>query len=405
MGGWYTAPQPKQKRWSNSMRLKIILPEVKPDQYEKPTQCPHPGCKGRRFHLRQEVDKNVRDTKQTLVKARRYECLLCHRTFRVYPQGIRSKSISQRLAGAAVMMYLLGMSYGAVEIMTTALGFPVGKSSVYRAVQAAAEKVPGLKQKKLVKGYRTKAVGADLTSVRCNGKWLTLGISVDAVHGMTLTIDKLSAEDAETLKEWLEPIVDAVDADILVTDDADALKNAADDIGLAQQVCKSHVGNNTDQLVDELSALIHNRKDASLESIGITPEQALADLAKLKKFIHSRQPDEQVEIERLFERYAHARKPRKGSYSIAYRMRNLFLDRWNLWPRLTFYRTWKDEHGNEILDGTNNACERCIGWSIKERYRTMRGYKREQSALNVSRLIAAANNSRSRGLKLASLIA
>jgi len=35
----------------------------------------------------------------------------------------------------------------------------------------------------------------------------------------------------------------------------------------------------------------------------------------------------------------------------------------------------------------------------------MRGYKREQSALNVSRLIACAGNHLSRGLDLASLIA
>jgi hypothetical protein len=61
----------------------------------------------------------------------------------------------------------------------------------------------------------------------------------------------------------------------------------------------------------------------------------------------------------MYDRYAQARKPSKGQkYSIAFRMRNLFLDRWNLWPRLTFYRTWKDEYGNLSLDGTNNHCER-----------------------------------------------
>jgi hypothetical protein len=86
-------------------------------------------------------------------------------------------------------------------------------------------------------------------------------------------------------------------------------------------------------------------------------------------------------------------------------MRNLFLDRWNLWPRLSFYRTWKDEFGNVILDGTNNDCERCIGWAIKERYRTMRGYKRAQSALNLCRLIAFAGIHMAHGLKLADLIA
>jgi hypothetical protein len=85
-------------------------------------------------------------------------------------------------------------------------------------------------------------------------------------------------------------------------------------------------------------------------------------------------------------------------------MRNLFLDRWNLWPRLTFYRTWKDSNGHPILDGTNNADERAIGWWVKERYRTMRGYKRERSALNVSRLIAYCGNHLSEGLNLATFV-
>jgi hypothetical protein len=69
----------------------------------------------------------------------------------------------------------------------------------------------------------------------------------------------------------------------------------------------------------------------------------------------------------------------------------LFLDRWNLWARLTRYRTWQGSHG-EVLDGTNNGSERAIGWWVKERYRTMRGYKRRKSAVNVSRLLAWCGN-------------
>ena len=37
---------------------------------------------------------------------------------------------------------------------------------------------------------------------------------------------------------------------------------------------------------------------------------------------------------------------------------------------------------------TNNGTERVIGWDVKERYRTMRGYKRDKSILNVSMLTA-----------------
>jgi len=86
-------------------------------------------------------------------------------------------------------------------------------------------------------------------------------------------------------------------------------------------------------------------------------------------------------------------------------MRNLFLHRWNLWPRLTFYRTWKDQDGQSILDGTNNPNERAFGWCVKEPYRSMRTYKRERSALNISRLIAYSRNHLSHGLNLASLVA
>jgi hypothetical protein len=306
----------------------------------------------------------------------------------------------------AVMMYLLGLSYGAVEIVLSSLGIGIGKSSVYRAVQEMVKKVPGMKQESRLDGYRTKAVGADVTSVRCNGEWLTIGIAVDAVNGMVLSIDELPGEDAEQLKAWLEPILDAVDADVVVSDDADAFKKVSDETGRSQQVCKSHVGGNTDELVDQLSALISAGGDQSLDKIGVTPQRALEDLASLKEMIHSRRPEDQPRLEGIYLRYAKARKPGKGmKHDLAYRMRNLFMDRWNLWPRLTFYRTWKDVDGNEILDGTNNHCERAIGWWIKERYRSMRGYKQEHSALGISRLIALAGNNLARGLRLADLMA
>lgn len=388
------------------MRLKLLLPEVKPGEYVAPGTCPTEGCKGKRFHPRQEVKKKVVDAKYREVKAWRYECTKCGRTFRVYPQGVSKKQISKRVNGMGVMLYVLGLSYGAAAIVLSSLGISIGETSIYRAVQTAAGKVPGMKREKILNGYKTKAVGADVTSVRCNGKWIPLGISVDAINGMVLSIDQLPGEDAEQLQAWLEPILNAVDADVLVTDDADGFKKVSDETGRAQQVCKSHVGRNTDALVDEISAILRTGQDHSLEAICISTEQALADLATLKSLVHSRCPEDQPQLEKMYLRYAQARKPGKGKkHDVAYRLRNLFMDRWNLWPRLTFYRTWKDEYGNLNLDGTNNHCERAIGWWIKERYRSMHAYKSQQSALNVSRLIAFAGNHLSRGLDLANLIA
>jgi len=387
------------------MRLKLILPVVEVEKYKHPTECPY-ECGGKEFILRQKVIKKVCDTAHEEVEARRYKCLSCQRTFRVYPQGVDHRQFSQRAIGMAVMLYLLGLSYGAVTLMLEALGLYMGKTTVYEAVQAMAERVPGMKQASLLQGYRTSALGADLTSVKCKGKWLPLGITVDAITGMTLSIDKLSAEDAQTLREWLKPIIETVDAGVLVTDDADALKTAADQNGVHHQVCKSHVGRNTDALVEQLQASLANGVNPSLEQIGVSIQQALLDLQHLKELIHLRQPEARSELETMYQRYQNAKASPKGKpASVAYRLRNLLLDRWNLWPRLTFYREWKDASGHQILDGTNNATERSIGWWIKERYRTMRGYKREQSALNVSRLIAYSGSHLETGLNLSTLIA
>ncbi len=46
-----------------------------------------------------------------------------------------------------------------------------------------------------------------------------------------------------------------------------------------------------------------------------------------------------------------------------------------------------------------------IGWWIKERYRPMRGYKREQSAVNVSRLLAWCGNQLEAGACLLEVLA
>ena len=188
------------------MRLRLILPQVEPSELNKPAVCPDKDCQGRHFEHHQEVDKPLKDTEYEVVVAHRYRCLRCQRTFRVYPQGVTQAQTSQRVKGLGVMLYVLGLSYGATSLALEALGVYMCKSSVYVAVQAAAEKVPDLKRNEVFAGIRTPAMGSDVTSAKCNGEWLQLGLTVDDTTGLALTVDELPAEDAETLKEWLEPI-------------------------------------------------------------------------------------------------------------------------------------------------------------------------------------------------------
>jgi transposase-like protein len=385
------------KRRKESLRLHLLLAKVEPQAIPVPTKCAYPNCKSLRMQLHQPVQKALRDTVHQQVQVHRYRCLKCKRTFRVYPPGITRAQSSERVKGLAVMLYLLGLSYGAVSLALESLGVPLSKTRVYETVQAVAARVPGLKREQVFEGIKTKAMGGDLTSVKCAGQWLHLGLTVDSLSGLTLTVDALTAEDAATLKAWLEPIAASVGAEVLVTDDADGFKTAADELGLDQQVCKSHVKRNTEDLIEELRPLVATDSDGSLFAIGVEPTQAVADLVRLGELIKSRQPEQGQEVEQMHRRYLAAAAPKKGATaSLAYRLRLLYLDRWNLWSRLTRYRKWRGP-GSEQLDGTNNACERAIGWWIKERYRTMRGYKVPANALRVSRLLAWCGNFLNRG--------
>ena len=144
------------------------------------------AVQGKTFYPRQIVQKKIVDTQYEEVAAWRYECAKCGMHISSLSGRRQPQQISMRVLGMAVMLYILGLSYGAVELVLGSLGIGIGKTSVYRAVQFAAKKVPGMKQKNLLAGYKTKAVGADVTSVRCNGKWVPIGISVDAINGMVL---------------------------------------------------------------------------------------------------------------------------------------------------------------------------------------------------------------------------
>jgi hypothetical protein len=116
-----------------------------------------------------------------------------------------------------------------------------------------------------------KGVNQGQISLRVKGQWLTLGLTVDDLSGLVLTVDGLNGEHAETLREWMAPIAEAVEAQILVTDDADALKRVADELSLEPQVCKGHVKRNTEALIETLKPQITTDADGSLVAIGVAP--------------------------------------------------------------------------------------------------------------------------------------
>ncbi len=284
------------------MRLHVLLPKVNPDQITPPSKCVDPKCQGRKFRFHQPGRFALRDTVYQEVQAHRYQCLKCGRSFRVYPQGVTGAQTSLRVKGLAVMLYLLGLSYGATSLALEAIGVSMCKSRVYDAVQEAARRVPGLKREQVFEGLRTPALGADLTTVKCHGQWLPLGISVDAISGVVLTVDSLSAQDIQALKQWIEPVAHSVGAEVLVTDDAVGFKTVADEVGVQHQVCKAHVMRNTEELIERNLPLVAKDADGSLHAIGVSSEQAAADLKRLGELVKSREREQTSALEALHRR-------------------------------------------------------------------------------------------------------
>jgi len=141
---------------------------------------------------------------------------------------------------------------------------------------------------------------------------------------VALTIDALSAEDTKTLTAWIEPIAKSVGAQVLVTDDADGFKTVADEVGVQHQVCKAHVLRNTETLIERYPPLVARDADGSLTAIGVSPQQAGADLTRLGELIKSRQREQAAELETMQRRYLQASPPPEGErQSLAYRLRLL----------------------------------------------------------------------------------
>ena len=76
------------------MRLQVRLPNIHPDEYELPEQCPYEGCPAHTLkpHGQTGEAKTVRDTDHDEVKTHRYRCAACGRTFRVSPNGVSNLS-------------------------------------------------------------------------------------------------------------------------------------------------------------------------------------------------------------------------------------------------------------------------------------------------------------------------
>lgn len=378
------------------MHLSVRLPKLDPTVIQPPVQCPLKNrktrrrCTGTHFKLHQvHAVKPLRDLKHTQVPCQRYRCLKCQRTFRVYPRGISRDQFSATLKALTVLLYVLGLSYQGVADLCESLLHPVSKTAVYNHVQAAGQRVQRLRQQWLAQQHgKIKVLGLDFTHVNVSGNDAIVAVATAILTGQPLTFDVIAGEGSIRIERWIRDLADEIGAEIVVTDDADALKSVADALGCQHQICRAHVNRNVHKLVGELGTKALEHPDrVPPELAGLTVEQFLEDLQELEWIIKSLPSNGQSQLDVLAARYQMAPPPSQDHRaSMWYRLRLLTLDWSEHFQRLSLYLSWRGDQ-NAKLDGTNNVTEQIIGQCVKERYRTMRGYKRKASILNVSSLI------------------
>jgi len=342
------------------------------------------GCEGHHFrpHGVKGERKAIRDPRYDEVRAYRYRCLACGRSFRVYPRGVSNDQQSDRLKAISVLMYVLGLSYGAVEDLLEALGVAISKTTVYENVQEAGLVSRQRQSQEVVQGGARLVIGTDGTYVKVKGELTGIQIVVDDRDSDLLGLDIIVSESVEEVLDLVRGVAEAVGAEVIVSDDLDSYKRVADELGLDHQICRSHVKRNVDELAEALRKQLQ-RGEPLPKELESSPEGLGEDLEHVQQLVRERPADGSEQLERLYHRYKRVPQPSKGQrHTVWYRLRMLITRLWSRWRRLTL------DQRRDDLDGTNNSTERMIGWWCKERYRPMRGFKRTESIKNVVTLTA-----------------
>jgi hypothetical protein len=203
-------------------------------------------------------------------------------------------------------------------------------------------------------------------------------VALDALAGEVLEVELVEGEAADALRTFLQRLQTEYGMEVLVSDNQDSYKVLADELGIEHSICRAHITRNVARITGELAQQALHADASPPPGVSRSRNELLIAL---------RPPDGAAQLSQLLRHYQAAPAPPKGEKaSLWYRFR-LALLRWsNNWQRLTFDQRWNRQH-ETCLDGTNNVAERAIGRWIKERYRTMRTYKRLASLYNLAHLI------------------
>jgi len=177
---------------------------------EDPPAIEKSPCCGSGVYVKEHGQRGVDDIRIGLVRLNRYTCESCAKSFTARPAGVSRSSKSAAVKAAAVVLYLLGLSYDAVIIAFSMFGVELAKSTVYNYVQAAGQSASKFNRRALRGPERF--LGADTTGWKIKRRNCTASWLVDLLTGKTIAVEFIENEDEETflgLKYPCQSILDA----------------------------------------------------------------------------------------------------------------------------------------------------------------------------------------------------
>ena len=309
-------------------------------------RCPDCGRNNGRVHSGL-WRRAISDLKVQAVPQRRMKCPWCGTSWTLRPDGVLpGHHRSRRLEGIGVVLYMLGLSYRAVERFLPLLECVGSKSSIERDVMAAGQRASDLHR--LSPGLRVRVLGVDGTGAAMAGRDAGVLFLV-GLEGRLVGVEPLHEEQTQEVRDHVAKVFAEVDAQELRTDEHSVYEGIVSEE--RHRLCLTHWRKSKGKRAFDLL------RQAKAEGAPLEVRTLEELLALLRH--KPRAPTVPEELGHLVRRYINAHRGLPGKV-------NQLLQH--------VERTW-EKVSNDPADPTNNVTERMIGLTFKIRAKTMRGFK------------------------------
>lgn len=316
-------------------------------------RCPKCGRANGSIHSG-EHRRAIGDLRVAGILQRRMKCPWCGVTWTIRCEGVASgRRRSDRLRGIGVVLYMLGLSYRAVERFLPCLDCSGGKSSIERDVAESGQEAREYHLE--APRMRVKVLGVDGTGAAMAGRDAGVLFFVDVKGNRLVCVEAADEEDTVAVRSQVARVMAAVGAEELRTDEHSVYEGIVEEG--RHRLCLTHWRKSKGKRCMDLYG----------QAARTGRVMAAGSARKLWKLLRRepRPPTVPEELTRLVRRYVRRRK------GLGWKINQLLQH---------VERTWQ-KVSDDRDDPTNNATERLIGLTLKIRTKTMRGFKSDGKAL------------------------